>query len=145
MHIRKPQIVFAVIAAGLVFMGGLVASADMPLVQGAPKTSKGFETLKTQTVDLGPEIPGMEGRQLRLRLLRIAPGGHIKVHSHAKRPAAFYVIEGATTVVYGDGTAKRFAAGSTGYANRKTVHWHRNNEDVPVVFVATDIFQPNRL
>ena len=83
----------------------------------------------------------MQGRQLRLRLLAIAPGGHIRVHSHRNRPAVFYVIQGATTVVYGDGTARRFAAGEMGFAKRNTVHWHRNHGTQPVVFVAADLPQ----
>lgn len=141
MHVTKPPVFLAVVTAGLVFMGSLLASAEPPLVQGAPRTSKGVELLKSQAVDLGAEIAGMDGWQLRLRLLRIAPGGQTRVHSHRNRPAAFYVIEGATTVVYGDGTAERLATGSTGYANRKTVHWHRNNERVPAVLLATDIFR----
>ncbi|TNF91575.1 MAG: cupin domain-containing protein [Gammaproteobacteria bacterium] len=120
-------------------------AADAPLVQGAPANNKGFETIKKQTVDLGSEIPGMESRQLRIRLLTIEPGGHIKVHSHKNRPAAFYVIQGATTIIYGDGTVKRFPAGTMGYANKNTVHWHRNNEKEPAVFVAADIFQSEKM
>jgi mannose-6-phosphate isomerase-like protein (cupin superfamily) len=67
--------------------------------QEPPKTHKGFKTLKTQIVDLEPEIEGMQGRQLRLRLLTIEPGGHIGVHSHKDRPAVTYFIEGTDTVV----------------------------------------------
>jgi len=118
--------------------------ADMKPPPGAPTSHKGFKTLKKQVVELGPEIPGMEGRQLRIRLLTIEPGGHIKVHNHKNRPAAFYVIQGATTVTYGDGTVKRFPVGSTGYADKNTTHWHQNNEKEPVVFLAADIFQPQK-
>lgn len=123
-------------------LNSVAAFAAAPLVQGAPTASKGFETLGKQVVDLDREIPGMQGRQLRLRLLSIAPGGHIKVHSHKNRPATFYVIQGATTVVYDDGTARRFPAGTMGHANGRTTHWHQNNGKVPAVFVAADVFQP---
>lgn len=111
---------------------------------GAPTSHKGFETLKKQVVELGPEIPGMEGRELRIRLLTIEPGGDIKVHSHKNRPAAFYVIQGATTITYGDGTVKRFPVGSMGHADKNTTHWHHNNEGEPVVFLAADIFQAKK-
>ena len=37
----------------------------------APKDNKGFTASKTTVVDLGPEIEGMAGRQLRLRLLTL--------------------------------------------------------------------------
>ena len=111
---------------------------------GAPTSHKGIKTLKKQVVELGSEIPGMEGRELRIRLLTIEPGGYIKVHSHKNRPAAFYVIQGVTTITYGDGTVKRFPVGSMGYADKNTTHWHRNEGKETVVFVAADIFQPKK-
>ena len=60
----------------------------------APKDNKGFTASKTTVVDLGPEIEGMAGRQLRLRLLTIEPGGHIGLHSHKDRPAVVYFLTG---------------------------------------------------
>ncbi|MES9956749.1 MAG: cupin domain-containing protein [Sedimenticola sp.] len=135
----------AALSFSLVTCAAPAFAGDTPRVQGAPETNRGFSTLLKQAVELGQEIPGMDGRQLRLRLLTIEPGGHIKVHSHKNRPAAFYVIRGATTITYGDGTVKRFPAGSMGYADKNTVHWHRNNGSESVVFVAADIFQPKKM
>ena len=34
----------------------------------APKGNKGFTASKTTVVDLGPEIEGLTGRQLRMRM-----------------------------------------------------------------------------
>ena len=39
--------------------------------EDAPKDNVGFSTMTTQVVDLGDEIEGMSGRQLRLRVLKI--------------------------------------------------------------------------
>ena len=142
MNMNRLAVGTAILAATVGFGAAAAIAADGPLVQGAPTSNKGFSTPQKQVVDLQSEIPGMESRQLRLRLLTIEPGGHIKVHSHKNRPAAFYVIQGATTITYGDGTVKRFPAGSMGHANKNTVHWHRNNEKVTAIFVAADIFQP---
>ena len=66
--------------------------------QAPAKGNKGFKTSKTQVVDLGTEIEGMKGRQLRLRILHIEPGGQIGVHDHKNRPAVVYVISGETTM-----------------------------------------------
>lgn len=140
----------AIVLAHSMILGMTIASAadttfESAAVQpppGAPTSHKGFEAVKKQVVDLGSEIPGMEGRELRLRLLKIEPDGNIKVHSHKNRPAIFYVIQGETTITYGDGTVKSFPTGSMGFANKDTVHWHTNNGKEPVVFVAADIFQP---
>jgi quercetin dioxygenase-like cupin family protein len=120
-------------------------AADLPLVQGAPLNDKGFVILKKQFVDLGPNMSGMESGQLRIRLLTIEPGGHSKAHSHKNQPETFYIIQGAATVFYGDGTVKRLPAGSMGYANKNTVHWLQNNGKEPVIFVAADIFQPKKM
>ena len=42
--------------------------------QAAPET-KGATSEVLATVDLGPEIEGMAGRQLRMRMVNIEPGG----------------------------------------------------------------------
>src|SRR6185437_3434243 len=61
----------------------------------APKGNKGFTASKTTVVELGPEIEGMAGRQLRMRMLTIEPGGYIGIHSHKDRPAVVYVMQGS--------------------------------------------------
>jgi quercetin dioxygenase-like cupin family protein len=127
--IRMAVVILPLLAAGLVG-----ASA-----QQAPTGNQGFTATKVQTVDLGPEIPGMEGRQLRFRLLTIEPGGHIGIHSHKDRPAVVYFLQGTSTVTMGDGTVKMLHAGDTGTATKDTTHWHRNDGKEPVVFVAVDI------
>ena len=81
---------------------------------------------------------------MRIRLMSIEPGGNIKVHNHINRPAVFYVIQGETTVTYGDGTVQRFPVGSMGYADKNTTHWHKNNGNEAVIFLAADIFQPKK-
>ena len=107
--------------------------------QDAPKEHKGFKTLKTQVLDLAPEIPGMEGRQLRLRLLQIEPGGHIGIHSHKNRPSVVYFLQGADTVTFGDGSSKTFHPGDTTSASRNTTHWHRNDGKDAVLLIAADV------
>ena len=127
-----------VIAAGLVMSFGLWATNAQ---ENPPVATEGLETLMTEFVDLEQEIEGLQGRQLRLRLLSLKPGGHIGLHSHKDRPAVAYVIQGTTTVTFEDGTIKRFSAGSTISANRNTTHWHRNDENQPALFVAVDILK----
>ena len=144
MSIIKPTLFTAIMATILGLASIQANAADQPMIKGAPTKHQGFKTVKKQLVDLDGQIPGMEGRQLRVRLLTIQPGGHIKVHKHTNRPAAFYVISGATTITYGDGSTKRFPAGTTGYATVDTIHYHKNNENEPVVFVAADIIQPKK-
>jgi quercetin dioxygenase-like cupin family protein len=112
--------------------------------QAAPKDNKGFKTTKTVTVDLGPEIEGMQGRQLRMRMLIIEPGGHIGIHNHKDRPAVVYFLKGTDIVTFGDGTEKRFNPGDMSTATKDTIHWHRNDGNEPVVLIAADIFHKKK-
>jgi len=125
------------LAVGFGWQAQVVQAQD-----AAPKGNKGLSTGKTEIVDLGPEIAGMEGRQLRLRVLTIEPGGHIGIHSHKDRPSVVYFLQGYDTVSYSDGTTKHFKAGDTGSANKNTTHWHRNEGKEPVVLVIADVFHP---
>ena len=53
--------------------------------QVAPET-KGVTVKLLATVDLGPEIEGMAGRQLRMRMVTIEPGGVFgPIHDHKGR------------------------------------------------------------
>jgi quercetin dioxygenase-like cupin family protein len=129
---------FAALLASVIFMGyGVqVASAE----DAAPKGNKLFKANVVETVDLGPEIDGMQGRQLRMRMLTIEPGGFIGLHSHKDRPSVAYLLKGTDTVTLEDGTMKVLHTGDTISANKGTTHWHRNDGKEPVVLIAVDVF-----
>lgn len=62
------------------------------------RRKRGASQWSWATVDLGPEIPGMEGRQLRMRMVTIEPGGVLgPVHDHQDRPGTVDVLEGTIT------------------------------------------------
>ena len=121
-------------------LGPLAANAQ----QAVPTDNKGFTTGKSEIVDLGSEIDGMTGRHLRLRVLSIAPGGHIGIHSHKDRPAVVYFIKGTDTVTFKDGTSKTFHAGDTTKSTKDTTHWHQNNGTEDVVLIAADILHKKK-
>src|SRR6476619_6853735 len=103
MHSRK--FAFALLAATVVFGVNIARAED------APKDNKGYTTGKTTVVDLGPEIQGKAGCQLRLRVLTIARGGHSGLHSDKERPFVVYFMEGTDTVTRQDGTSQTFLLG----------------------------------
>lgn len=107
----------------------------------APKENKGFGASKTTVVELGQDFPAMAGRQLRLRLVTIQPGGHIGLHDHKERPAVVY-FQGTDTVINDDGSSKTFKGGDTTAESGAAIHWHRNDGQDAVIFVAADIFKP---
>jgi quercetin dioxygenase-like cupin family protein len=85
----KPRkIAYALLASAFV----LGWTANFANAEDPPKDNKGFTSSKATVVELGPEFDGMAGRQLRLRLLTIEPGGHIGLHTHKDRPAVIYFL-----------------------------------------------------
>ena len=65
--------------------------------QAAPET-KGVTVTLLATIDLGPEIEGMAGRQLRMRRVTIEPGGVFgPSHNHSDRPGTVYLVPGTIT------------------------------------------------
>jgi len=117
-------------------LGASAARAD----QSPPKGNKCVPAEPRQLVELGPEIQGMENRQLRMRQLTIEPGGHIGVHSHKDRPAVGYVLSGTDTVTYADGKSRVLKAGDSTSANHETTHWHENRGKEPIVLLVIDVF-----
>jgi quercetin dioxygenase-like cupin family protein len=134
---------FQKLAAPLAFallFGGAVQNGR---AEDAPKDNKGYTTPKTVTIDLGAEIPEMKGWQLRLRELKIEPGGHIGLHSHKDRPATVIFQQGTDVVTNGDGTSKTFHAGDTTAEGVKTVHWHKSTgQDSVIIFTADLVKAP---
>jgi quercetin dioxygenase-like cupin family protein len=91
-------------------------------------------------MDLGPEIDGLSGRQLRLRYITLEPGGHFAVHNHKDRPTLEYILAG-TVVEYRNGVAKEYKAGDVVLADKDTTHWWQNKGSEQVVFLPVDIFK----
>ena len=109
-----------------------------------PKDNKGFTAQVVQAIDLGPEIEGMAGRELRMRTLTIEPGGYIGLHSHKDRPAVVYDLKGTDTVIAEDGVVKKLTPGQSSTATKGTTHWHRNDGTEPVVLLAVDVFHSSK-
>jgi quercetin dioxygenase-like cupin family protein len=108
--------------------------------QVAPGTA-GVSVELLATVDLGPEIPGMEGRQLRMRMVTIEPGGVFgPVHDHQGRPGTVYVLRGTITD-HRNGIATDYGPGVGWPEDRNTVHWLENQGEVPAVEISVDVVQ----
>ena len=87
------------------------------------------------------EIEAMKGWQLRLRELKIEPGGHIGLHSHKDRPSVVLFTQGTDTVTNDDGSAKTFKAGDSTAEGVKTVHWHKNAGSDDVTIFTADLIK----
>jgi len=106
--------------------------------RASPQT-QGVTVQLLSTVDLGPEIKGMEGRQLRMRLVTIAPGGVFgPVHSHVDRPGTVYILQGTITD-HRNGIATDYGPGVGWPEDRHTVHWLENRGSVAAIEISVDI------
>jgi quercetin dioxygenase-like cupin family protein len=91
------------------------------------------------TVDLAGEMDGMEGRQLRLRMVTIEPGGVFgPIHDHAGRPGVVYVLQGTITD-HRDGVATDYGPGVGWPEDRNTTHWLENKGTIAAVEISVDI------
>jgi len=129
----------------LVYLSALAVAFGIGTAVGQqkpPTENKGLTTEKTVTLDLGGELEGMQGRQLRLRVLKLAPGGVIGLHSHKDRPAVAYILEGTLTEHPEGGATKNHPKNDLLSVGKDTAHWEENKGKTPVVLVAADIFKP---
>ena len=101
--------------------------------------TRGVTTELLATIDLGAEVEGMTGRQLRMRMVTIEPGGVFgPVHDHVGRPGLVYVLEGTITD-HRDGVTTDYGPGVGWPEDRSTVHWLENRGAVPAVEISVDI------
>ena len=106
--------------------------------QVAPET-RGVSMQLLGTVDLAGEIEGMAGRQLRMRMFTIEPGGVFgPVHDHVGRPGIVYVLQGTITD-HRNGVATEYGPGLGWPEDRNTMHWLENRGSIPAVEISVDI------
>ncbi len=106
--------------------------------QAAPET-KGVTVKLLATVDLGSEIEGMAGRQLRMRMVTIEPGGVFgPIYDHKDRPGTVYILQGTITD-HGNGVATNYGPGVGWPEDRNTTHWLENRGTIPAVELSVDI------
>ena len=106
--------------------------------EAVPET-RGIASEVLGTVDLGPEIEGMAGRQLRMRLVTFEPGAvYGPVHNHVDRPGIVYILQGTITD-HRDGSVTDYGPGLGWPEDRNTTHWLENRGTTTAVEVSVDI------
>lgn len=104
----------------------------------APET-KGVTVELLATLDLGLEIEGMAGRQLRMRMVTMEPGGVFSpVHDHKDRPGMVYILQGTITD-HREGVATEYGPGVGWPEDKDTLHWLENRGTTPAVEISVDI------
>ena len=126
----------AAAAIALAFVGGVAVS------QNPPTETKGVKVSPPTALDLGQEIDMVQGRQLRMRVVTVEPGGVVGIHTHDGRPAVAYVVQGTLTEHREGGGVYERHSGESWTEGKGVTHWAENTGDQPVVIVAVDVFKP---
>ncbi|MFA5930307.1 MAG: cupin domain-containing protein [Candidatus Micrarchaeia archaeon] len=107
--------------------------------ENAEHETKGVAVKLLATIDLGPEIKGMDGRKLRMRLVTFEPGSVFgPVHDHKGRPGTVYILQGTITD-HRDGISADYGPGLGWPEDRNTTHWLENKGSIPAVEISVDI------
>lgn len=120
-------------ALALLALAGAAQSQQQP-----PTQSKGIDNKPMVLLDLGPEIEGLAGRDLRMRHVTLAVGATVAIHGHKDRPAIDYILQG-TVLEYRNGTVKQYGPGEFALSDKNTTHAWENNGTVPVLILSIDI------
>lgn len=106
--------------------------------QTVPET-KGITTKLLAVLELGPEIEGLAGRQLRMRMVTMEPGGVFgPMHDHKDRPGLVYILQGTITD-HRNGVAQEYGPGPGWPEDKDTMHWLENRGTTPAVEISVDI------
>jgi quercetin dioxygenase-like cupin family protein len=127
----------ALFLSACVILAARAAGEDAP-----PTQNRGFTSPVVASLDLGPEIEGMQGRQLRMRVLTIEPGGVIAIHPHKDRPTVVHLLRGTWLERRDGGWTKEHHEGESWAEGKETTHWAENRGTVPAVAIAVDVFKP---
>ena len=65
--------------------------------QTPPSANQGVTVGPATFLDLPQELDSLDGRQLRLRIVTIEPGGVVANHSHKGRPTVAHLVSGVLT------------------------------------------------
>ncbi len=112
---------------------------DRTVPERAVPETRGVTSEELASVDLTGEIPGLEGRRLRMRRFTFEPGAVFGPrHDHVGRPGTVFILEGTITD-HRDGVATDYGPGVGWPEDRHTVHWLENRGRQTAVEVSVDI------
>jgi quercetin dioxygenase-like cupin family protein len=123
------------VGVALVFGLGVAVGQNTP-----PTENKGVKISPPTVLDLGEEI-GVDGRQLRMRVVTLEPGGVVAQHSHKGRPTVAYLVQG-TLSEHREGADHEYQQGQSWTEDHNTVHWAENKGSTPAIVIAVDVFKP---
>lgn len=108
------------------------------VAQSPPAAASGIDLKQLQVMDLGAELPGVQGMRFRLRTVTFPPGSRTPEHNHKGRPGLVYVLQGTFTE-HRNGVTTEYGPGSSWIEDKDTTHWAENRGTVPAVQLSVAI------
>jgi quercetin dioxygenase-like cupin family protein len=112
------------------------------LAQQPPSENKGVNATPLAAFDLGKQgLKDFDQRQMRMRTIKVEPGGAAAFHSHAQRPALTYVLKGSL-VEHRKGSADRtYSPGEVIVETTDVDHWAENKGTETTTLISVDLFK----
>jgi quercetin dioxygenase-like cupin family protein len=127
--------ILAVLTMGMT--AGIALAQQMP-----PTENKGLSVSPISGFDLSKqELRDIDQRLMRIRQIKVEPGGVAGFHSHGQRPALTYVLSG-TFLEHRKGAPDRtYRAGDVITESTNVEHWGENKGSEPVVLISVDLYK----
>lgn len=128
-----------------VLQNNIVPAGEVKQRSAFPSENKEIKEVKNLgVVALETEFPALEGRNLRVRRITIAPGGIVAFHEHQKRPGFAYILEGEILEHRDSGkNIIKHGRGSISFEKTGVNHWWENKGTTNVVALVADIVPEN--
>jgi len=86
------------------------------------------------------QVPELADRQVRARVVTIAPGGKVAVHEHDDRPGFAYILSGQAVEHRSDREEPvTLGPGEVAFEKDGVVHWWHNPGEQPVRALVVDL------
>jgi len=130
--------------AGTLAMGialGMIGTHVLNAQQAPPTQRKGQTVNTVASLEIGPQIPALQGRYLRARMFTYEPGGNGLLHNHQNLPVILYVLGGTLTACSPDGRCAEMREGQAQAEGKDVAHWVENRGTTPLTYLAVEIGQ----
>ena len=135
----KQTVVMLAVALAMGIALGMIGSQVLNAQQAPLTTVKGVTAKTIASLEIGPQIPELQGRYLRARMVTIEPGGHGRLHSHKDRPAILYILRGTLTSCSPDGKCEELHEGQARAEGKDATHCGENRSTTPHTHLAVEI------
>lgn len=122
----------------------VMGAAPAGLAQDAkpPASAVGISVPQTSTLELGEQIPELDGYRLQIRTIVLQPDAHSYYHSHARRPVVAYLVSGDYTEHRDGEDVVSRRPGEQWVEGADVAHWSENRGGEPAVLINVEVMRP---